>query len=116
MAAKGIPALERVSFTGAQPGQYSLENTIIFFIFYSPLYLSIISISHIEIYYHRTYKEDTKIYKKDANTDAARTVKSPDTAIERLLIAPSTSPISNAFDVPMACAAVPKESPTAIGS
>ena len=44
------------------------------------------------------------------------TVISPDTAIERLLMAPCTSPSSNAFAVPIACEAVPRESPTAIGS
>ena len=51
-----------------------------------------------------------------AKTDAPMTVISPDTAIERLLMAPCTSPSSNAFAVPTACEAVPRESPTAIGS
>ena len=44
------------------------------------------------------------------------TVISPATAMERLLMAPSTSPSSSAFEVPMACAEVPSASPFAIGS
>ena len=41
-------------------------------------------------------------YKKFAKTDAPMTVKSPATAMARLLIAPSIFPSSIAFDVPMA--------------
>ena len=51
-----------------------------------------------------------------AKTGAAITVKRPETAIDRLLIAPSVSPYSNAFDVPIACEAVPKAMPFATGS
>ena len=40
---------------------------------------------------------------------------SPETAKARLLIAPSTSPISIAFAVPMACAAQPIATPLAMG-
>ena len=46
----------------------------------------------------------------------ATTVIRPATAIDRLLIAPSTSPSSSAFAVPIACAEVPSASPFAIGS
>ena len=48
--------------------------------------------------------------------DAPITVISPDTAMERLLIAPSISPISIALAVPMACEALPIAIPRAIGS
>lgn len=41
----------------------------------------------------------------------ATTVIRPATAIDRLLIAPSTSPSSSAFAVPIACAEVPSASP-----
>ena len=56
------------------------------------------------------------VYINPANTDAAITVKSPATAIARLLIAPSTSPSSMAFAVPMAWAEVPRARPFAMGS
>lgn len=55
-------------------------------------------------------------YKKFANTLAPTTVSIPATAIERLLIAPSISPISIALAVPTACADVPIATPLAIGS
>ena len=48
--------------------------------------------------------------------DAPITVISPDTAMERLLIAPSISPISIALEVPIAWDAVPIAIPLAIGS
>ena len=48
--------------------------------------------------------------------EAPITVNRPATAIERLLIAPSTGPISIAFAVPIAWAEVPRASPFAIGS
>ena len=51
-----------------------------------------------------------------AKTDAASTVKRPQTTIDRLLIAPSSSPISRARTVPIACAAAPMAKPTAAGS
>ena len=54
-------------------------------------------------------------YKNPAKTEAAATVNTPATAMARLLIAPSTSPISIAFAVPMACDAEPMASPLAIG-
>ena len=41
-------------------------------------------------------------YIKLENNEAKATVKIPETAIARLLIAPSTSPISRAFAVPIA--------------
>ena len=41
-------------------------------------------------------------YINPANTEAITTVRSPATAIARLLIAPSTGPISIAFEVPIA--------------
>ena len=40
----------------------------------------------------------------------------PEITIERLLIAPSTSPSSIAFAVPIACDAEPRPTPLAIGS
>lgn len=46
---------------------------------------------------------------------AAPTVIQPATATERLLIAPSTLPISIAFEVPITCEAVPMAMPFAIG-
>lgn len=49
-------------------------------------------------------------------TDANITVRIPDTAMERLLIAPSTSPISIALAVPIACDEVPSARPFDIGS
>ena len=49
-------------------------------------------------------------------SDAPITVSTPDTTMERLLIAPSTSPISIAFAVPMACDDEPNAMPTATGS
>ena len=55
------------------------------------------------------------IYKKLANTLAPTTVSIPATAIERLLIAPSISPISIAFAVPTACDDVPIATPYAMG-
>ena len=39
----------------------------------------------------------------------------PATATERLAIAPSTFPISIAFDVPITCVAVPMAMPFAMG-
>ena len=42
------------------------------------------------------------IYIKLANSEAKTTVNIPDTAMARLLMAPSTSPISSAFAVPIA--------------
>ena len=41
-------------------------------------------------------------YNSIANTVATKTVKIPAIAIDSELMAPSTSPISNAFTVPMA--------------
>ena len=58
----------------------------------------------------------TCFYINPANTEAAITVRSPATAIARLLIAPSTGPSSIALDVPMAWAEVPSARPFAIGS
>ena len=46
---------------------------------------------------------------------AAATVIHPATATERLLIAPSISPISIAFAVPITCVAVPIDIPFAMG-
>ena len=51
-----------------------------------------------------------------ANTEAPTTVSIPDTAIERLLMAPSISPISMALDVPMAWEDEPIAIPLAMGS
>ena len=51
-----------------------------------------------------------------AKIEAPTTVIMPATAIERLLIAPSISPISIAFAVTMAWDAEPMASPFAIGS
>lgn len=51
-----------------------------------------------------------------ANIDAPTTVSNPDTTIDRLLIAPSISPISIALEVPIAWDAVPIAIPLAIGS
>ena len=51
-----------------------------------------------------------------AKIEAPTTVIIPATAIDKLLIAPSISPISIAFAVPMACDAEPIASPFAIGS
>ena len=48
--------------------------------------------------------------------EAANTVNNPQTTIARLLIAPSSSPISRALTVPIACAAAPIANPTAAGS
>ena len=53
---------------------------------------------------------------KPANTDASKTVSTPATAIDKELIAPSTSPSSIAFAVPIAWAAVPRARPFEIGS
>ena len=47
---------------------------------------------------------------------AAITVSSPETTMERLLMAPVTSPIVMAFAVPMAWDALPMPMPCAIGS
>lgn len=44
------------------------------------------------------------------------TVRTPQTAIERPPIAPCKSPISKAFDVPIACPLVPQATPCATGS
>ena len=55
-------------------------------------------------------------YINPANTDESATVSIPASAIERLLIAPSISPISIALAVPIAWAADPNASPLAIGS
>ena len=49
-----------------------------------------------------TFKSFNLFYNKFTNTPASTTVISPDTATERPLIAPSISPISRAFDVPIA--------------
>ena len=46
---------------------------------------------------------------------AVATVMQPATATERLLMAPSISPISIAFAVPMTCEAVPIATPFAMG-
>ena len=51
-----------------------------------------------------------------ANTDAPMTVISPDTTMDKLLIAPSISPSSIALEVPIAWEAVPMAIPLAIGS
>lgn len=51
-----------------------------------------------------------------ANTDAPITVISPDTTMDKLLIAPSISPSSIALEVPIAWEAVPMAIPLAIGS
>ena len=58
----------------------------------------------------------TIFYINPANTDESTTVSIPATAIDKLLIAPSISPISIALAVPIACAADPNASPLAIGS
>ncbi len=58
----------------------------------------------------------TKNYIILAKIDADMTVISPATATERLLIAPSISPISRAFVVPIAWDAVPIARPFATGS
>ena len=55
------------------------------------------------------------IYIICAKMIAPKTVSIPDTAIERLLIAPSTSPSSIALAVPIACEDVPIAIPLAIG-
>ena len=47
---------------------------------------------------------------------AKTTVIKPETTMERLLIAPSISPISKALAVPSACADVPIATPFATGS
>ena len=59
--------------------------------------------------------EGLLFYKNIANTEAPTTVQSPATAIDKELIAPSISPISIAFTVPIACADVPSAKPLAIG-
>ena len=56
------------------------------------------------------------IYNSVANIGAAITVRIPATAMERLLIAPSISPSSNAFAVPSACAEDPIAIPFATDS
>lgn len=61
-------------------------------------------------------EEGFGVYRKPANTEAPNTVKSPATAMDRLLMAPSISPISMAFAVPMAWEAVPSARPLATGS
>ena len=53
---------------------------------------------------------------KLANTDAPTTVRIPHTTIDRLLMAPSTGPISMALAVPTACELAPMAMPLAIGS
>lgn len=58
-----------------------------------------------------TIKTNIFHYIKFAKTDAPTTVQRPHTTIARLLIAPSTSPISIALAVPTAWAAVPMASP-----
>ena len=50
-----------------------------------------------------------------AKNDAPATVKTPETTMERELIAPSTGPISMALAVPIAWAAVPMAMPLAMG-
>ena len=56
------------------------------------------------------------IYNSVANIGAAITVRIPATAMERLLMAPSISPSSNAFAVPSACEDDPIAIPFATGS
>lgn len=56
------------------------------------------------------------IYNSVAKIGAAITVRIPATAMERLLIAPSISPSSNAFAVPSACAEDPIAIPFATDS
>ncbi len=51
-----------------------------------------------------------------AKNEANITVIMPATAMDKELIAPSVSPISRAFEVPMACADDPSPIPFAIGS
>ena len=53
---------------------------------------------------------------KLAKSVASTTVITPATAIESELMAPSTSPSSIAFAVPIAWAAVPRANPLEIGS
>ena len=55
-------------------------------------------------------------YIRLAKIDAPTTVRRPATTMDRLLIAPSTSPISSALAVPSACAAEPMLTPLAMGS
>ena len=50
-----------------------------------------------------------------AKNEANITVIIPATAMDNELIAPSVSPISRAFEVPMACADEPRPIPFAIG-
>ena len=56
------------------------------------------------------------IYSIMAKSEAPTTVRMPLTTIERLLVAPSTEPISMALAVPMAWDALPKAMPLAMGS
>ena len=65
-------------------------------------------ISYIELHF-------LKDYIREAKSGASITVRIPATARERLLIAPSTSPISIAFEVPIAWEEVPIATPFAIG-
>ena len=55
-------------------------------------------------------------HKNWANTEAPTTVSRPETAMDRLLMAPSTSPISMALAVPRAWAEEPMAIPLAMGS
>ena len=69
---------------------------------------------------NRTKKEHSFecpfFYIRLAKIDAPTTVRRPATTMDRLLIAPSTSPISSALAVPSACAAEPMLTPLAMGS
>ena len=74
--------------------------------------------THFPIYWSDQYS-----YKNTSNDQinpdmigTLTTVISPATAIDRLLMAPSTSPSSRAFAVPIAWADVPSARPFAIGS
>ena len=51
-----------------------------------------------------------------AKKEAKTTVKTPATTMEREDMAPSMGPSSMAFVVPIACAAVPRAMPRAMGS
>lgn len=57
-----------------------------------------------------------EFYKNSAKIDAPATVSMPLTTMDKLLIAPSTAPISIAFAVPTAWDDVPMAMPLAMGS
>lgn len=61
-------------------------------------------------------KDGATGYKNWAKTEAVTTVTRPATATARLLMAPSTWPISMALEVPMAWEALPSARPRATGS